>query len=171
MSNRIPPASELGMLPLRDNAEILHRVAVVVQGAFRHQAWFLLLDARRTQLPIIIPMDLPRRPEEDPAEGFTRMFRTLGTIEDVAEILVVVERPGPDLATVDDLAWLVGIEHAITRAGLPVHGPYFATDTGVRGWGSHRDAVQGEALMHTWPNEDEDHPDVGGNAARRARDA
>lgn len=171
MSDRIPPASELGKLPLLDDAAILHRVATVVHGAFRRQAWFLLLDARRTQLPIIIPMDLPMRPGEDPEEEFRRMFQTLGTLEDVAEILVVYERPGPDWATTDDLAWLIGIEDATAHAGLPVHGPFFATDTGIRRWESHHDVRKSDALIRNWANEDDDHPDTGGAAARRARDA
>ncbi len=132
MSTRIPPADKLRGLPLLDDAAILERAATIVLGAFRRQAWFLLLDARRCQLPIIIPMDLPRRPDHDPVEAFGRMFQTLGTLEDVAEVIVVYERPGPGIVTADDLAWLTGLEGAIEGSDLPVHGPLFASDPGLR---------------------------------------
>jgi len=159
MNTRIPLAEALVGLPLRDERAILDRLAVVIQGAFRRQAWFLLLDAQRAQLPLVIPMDLPRRPEPDPDAGFGRILEALGTLDDVAEIVVVFERPGPDVVTDGDLAWLVGIDEAIGSARLPVHGPFLATSAGIRRWRPHHDASVDDAMMQEWPHEDDDHAD------------
>ncbi|HWL01907.1 MAG TPA: hypothetical protein VNQ52_05980 [Microbacteriaceae bacterium] len=171
MSTRIPSADALADLPLLDEAAIIERLAAVVQGAFRRQAWFLLLDARKAQLPIVIPMDLPRRPEGDSGEALGRLLETLSTLEEVAEIAVVYERPGPDLVTDDDLVWLIGIEDASGHTDLPVHGPFFATDTGIRRWKSHHDVDANDVMMQEWPHEDDDHPHAGGAGARGGRDA
>jgi len=153
MSSRIPLAASLPELPLTDENAILQRLATLVQGAFRRQAWFLVLDEHRAQLPVVIPMDLPPRPDQDPGDVFRRVFETLGSLDDVAELLVIYERPGPPFATDDDLAWLLGMEDAVARATLPVHGPYFATGNGNRRWRAHPDAADPDPESRPWPRE------------------
>jgi hypothetical protein len=167
----MPRPEELPKLPLTSDAAILQRVADIVSGALRRQAWFLLLDARRCQLSIIIPVDLPQRPDDDPVQAFGRMLRTLGTIEDVAEVIVVYERPGPEVPTADDLAWLTGMQGAIESVDFPVHGPFLASDQGVTWWGRHHDAGRDDAMMQNWPDEDDHNADAGSGGTRRARHA
>jgi len=141
MTPRLPHADELGSLPLTDEAAVLERVAALVRCATRRQLWFLPLDAGRRQLPLVVPVEVPRRPDDDAGRVLAGLVAALGTVAKVAEVVVVIERPGPEVTTIDDLAWLAALGEARELVDVPIVGPMLAHDAGVR-WapGSHRDA-------------------------------
>lgn len=171
MNAQLPNAAELADLPLTDDAAVLERVATVLRSASRRQVWLLLLDDCRCLLPTLIPMNLPPRPDHDAASAFVPMLGALLSLADVAHLVLVYERPGPDTPSRDDLAWLAAFAEAIELAAGSVLGLCFATDPGVRRWELHHDAVDMDAMMQDWPDEDDHHPDAGGAAARGAGDA
>jgi len=157
MSSNIPTAEALPHEPLADEHAILQRLATVIQGAYRRQAWFFVLDDQRAQLPVLIPIDLPPRPDGTAAEVFRRLLETVGEVGDVAAAIVVLERPGPAIVTDDDSNWLDAIEAAIRAVELPVHGPYFATDDGIRRWQPDEGGEGGAAGTRAWPGDTVEH--------------
>jgi len=123
----LPHADDLPSLPIRTDDEVLERVRAIVGQGVRRQLWFLLLDERDCQLPVVIPMDIPPRPRPAPGEGIVDAATAIAEFLDLlletaqaAKVVIVYERPGPAELRPADLAWLAHIAEVDARASAPL---------------------------------------------------
>ncbi|MBI5161695.1 MAG: hypothetical protein HY996_09835 [Micrococcales bacterium] len=126
----IPSPTDAG--PLLTDEDVLDRVVLLVDRAFRRQLWLLLLDGDGVQLPVLPRIDLPARP--DP-----RLLRVLPDRLDVlvqetesAELVLVYERPGRTKLTWADREWLGALVAGCAGRSIRLRGPVFAHTHGVR---------------------------------------
>lgn len=117
---------------LADDEALLARVRDLVEGAYRRQLWFMLLDDENRQLPVLIPHDVPRAPTLRYPEALSSLLT--GLVEEVrpGAIVVVLERPGSDILTSADRAWFALVQDAVREAGAGMRGPILAHDDGFR---------------------------------------
>lgn len=131
----LPHADELQRLPLRSDEELLTRIRVLVQQALRRQLWFLLLDANDCQLPVVVPMDIPMRPESENPEGPANLAGFIDAIAEAsgaASVVIVYERPGPADLRPADLAWTSMLAEVERLAATPLRGVVFVGSRRVR---------------------------------------
>lgn len=117
---------------LATDEAVLQRVRDVVEGAYRQQLWFMFLDERDRQLPLLIPVDVPDRPDQAPSDGLRPFIAGLADEVRLGSIVVVLERPGPDELTLGDREWFALVDDACRAAGVARRGPILAHDDGFR---------------------------------------
>lgn len=138
----ISPFDDVADVSLATDAAVLQRVRDVVEGAYRQQLWFMFLDEGARQMPLLIPVDVPDRPDQAPSGGL-RPF-VAGLVEELrpGSIVVVLERPGLDELTLGDREWFAVVDDACRAAGVVRRGPILAHDDGFR-WIAAEDLLGG----------------------------
>lgn len=111
---------------------VLDRVRSLVEGAYRQQLWLMFLDERHCQLPILMPHDVPSAPNRGHRAGFRTFIAHLVDEIRPSSIIVVLERPGPDLVRRGDRAWFALVDDACRAAAVRLRGPVLAHDHGFR---------------------------------------
>jgi hypothetical protein len=118
--------------PLATDVDIEARVAFLIGAAARRQLWFLFLDERMMQLPLVVPVhDIPHRPYAAPA-GLAMTLASMMRAEGATAVVTVLERMGPDRPTGADREWAAAIHHACGREGVPVRAVLISHPLGVR---------------------------------------
>jgi hypothetical protein len=136
----ISPFDEVADVALDTDEALLGRVRDLVEGAYRQQLWFMFLDEDDRQLPLLVPLDVPDRPEHsDPLGPFL-----VALVDEVRprSFVVVLERPGPDELTRGDREWFAVVDNACRAAGVVRRGPILAHDDGFR-WIAAEDLLVG----------------------------
>ena len=128
----ISPFDDVADVSLATDEALLERVRDLVEGAYRQQLWFMFLDERDRQLPLLIPFDVPDRPDEEHRDRLDPFVAHLVDEVQPRSIVVVLERPGPDWLTVSDREWFAVIDDASRAAGVVRRGPILAHDDGFR---------------------------------------
>jgi hypothetical protein len=128
----ISPFDDVADVSLATDEALLERVRDLVEGAYRQQLWFMFLDERDRQLPLLIPFDVPDRPDEEHRDRLDPFVAHLVDEVQPRSIVVVLERPGPDWLTVSDREWFAVIDDACRAAGVVRRGPIVAYDDGFR---------------------------------------
>jgi len=72
----------------------------------RRQLWVLLFDGQGRQLPLLVPVDIPPRPDPDDVEGFAGFLDSVVGLASAVETAIVYERPGGAALTAADRAWI-----------------------------------------------------------------
>lgn len=137
-----PRFDDVADISLTTDELLLDRIRELVGGAYRRQLWFMLLDDDDRQLPVLIPLDVPERPEPEHRVGFLPLLT--GLVEELAvgSVAVILERPGPDTLSAGDRAWFAVLADASRGAGLRMRGPVLAHDHGFR-WIAAEDFLEG----------------------------
>jgi hypothetical protein len=128
----ISPFDDVADVSLATDEALLERVRDLVEGAYRQQLWFMFLDERDRQLPLLIPFDVPDRPDEEHRDRLDPFVAHLVDEVQPRSIVVVLERPGPDWLTVSDREWFAVVDDACRAAGVVRRGPILAHDDGFR---------------------------------------
>ena len=118
--------------PLTTDEHVLDRVKELVSTALRRQLWFMFLDAQNVQLPVLMPTDVPRRPDSADPALLARFISGVTDELDADAIVVTLERRGSDEITDDDRAWFRLVREACAMAELKLRGPLLAHTRGVR---------------------------------------
>ncbi|MGI8459021.1 MAG: hypothetical protein ACR2LI_13035 [Propionibacteriaceae bacterium] len=81
--------------------------ALMGEGGFgRRSLWLSFLETDGLPVPHVVPIDdLPVRPDETAVNGLALMVRELVENGEVAAVVMLLSRPGPDTKTADDRAW------------------------------------------------------------------
>jgi len=132
-----PRYDEIDDIPVSTDEDLLDRVEELLVGACRRQIWFMFLDARDCQLPVLLPCDVPVRPHEK-ADALAGFLRELGNSMDAAAAVTVLERRGGPMLGDEDRAWLRTLDAAMRESGLRPRGPLLCFDDGVR-WAAAED--------------------------------
>jgi hypothetical protein len=112
--------------------ELLARVTQLLDAGLRRELWLMFLDERRYQLPVIMPIDVPRRPRQNDRAGFAGFIRDLADDLEAPTVIVTLERRGNDSITPDDAEWFRLVHSACAEVGLELRGPMLCHGTGVR---------------------------------------
>jgi len=118
--------------PLTTDEHVLARAKMLLGTAVRRQLWFMFLDGDNIQLPLLMPTDVPRNPENANPADLARFIRGIVDTEDAATIIVALERRGSDEVTDDDRAWFRLVREACVMIELPHRGPLLCHTRGVR---------------------------------------
>ncbi len=135
-----PRASDATLLPLRSDPEVLDRVRALLGRAHRRQLWLMFLDHDDRQLPLLMPSDIPPRPEPGDARRLAAFIRDLVDELDARSVIVSLERRGRDELTELDREWLGMMRDAAAFAAVPMRGPLLVHRSGVR-WIAAEDLV------------------------------
>lgn len=121
--------------PLADDAALLAFVRFLHDGVTprRRTLWFVMLDHRRRPLPVIVPIDhVPDEPDVLMASNLGQAWHEILRDEPGSSVVLMLERPGPAVASFDDLAWRAALRSAAAEHGITLAGFFLATAHGVR---------------------------------------
>lgn len=119
--------------PLDTDAQVQQRVADLIGRACRRQLWFLFLDERGVQLPVLMPVaDPPLSPPPPESGGLLGMVGHLVEAVEAAAIVLVLERFGTASLTDSDRAWAAALHTACNEVGVPLRGMLLSHRDGVR---------------------------------------
>lgn len=121
------------LLPLSTPERIEGRVLSLIGRATRREIWFLFVNHRDTQLPIILPLeDHPSLPAAGDPARFTRMLSHVGEATGAAGVIVVIERYADPRLSPSDLAWASTLHAAAVESTLILRGMLLSHARGVR---------------------------------------
>jgi hypothetical protein len=118
--------------PLTTDENVLERVKLLVHTAMRRQLWLMFADGDDRQLPLLMPTDVPRNPEDADPANLARFIREATDDLNADSIIVTLERRGSDEITEDDRAWFRLVHDACAMAELKLRGPLLCHTRGVR---------------------------------------
>ena len=118
--------------PLTTDEHVLSRAKLLLGTAMRRQLWFMFLDGDNIQLPLLMPTDVPRSPNNANPADLARFIRGVIDEADASTIIVALERRGSDEITSDDRAWFRLVREACAMIELPQRGPVLCHTGGVR---------------------------------------
>src|SRR6187431_3009638 len=119
-------------VPLESDAELLDRLQDLLGRGMRQQLWLMFLDAEHCQLPLLMPTDVPRRPDPDDVDKLSDMIALIADEAGAASVVVTFERAEGSTITDDDRAWFRLIRAAALQASVPLRGPLLCHTGGVR---------------------------------------
>jgi len=128
----IPSFDTIHDIPLPTDAELVPHLTRMLERAFRHQIWVMLLDSESKPLPIVMPSHLDPEPDSDDIEGYADLFRCHSYDFQAATLVVTFERPGAARITENDRRWLRFLREALVETGCPFRGPYLLLGSRVR---------------------------------------
>ncbi|TFC97009.1 MULTISPECIES: hypothetical protein [Cryobacterium] len=118
--------------PVTTTEQARERVLELVGHPTSHQLWFMLLDARGWQIPLLIPVGgIPLRPEPGGVAVLaSAVNQILAEYGPGGSVILTLERPGTAALTAVDQAW--GRElRASFGSLLRITGLFVAHDEGV----------------------------------------
>lgn len=121
--------------PLADDAALLAFARFLHDGVTprRRTLWFVMLDHRRCPLPVIVPIDhVPDEPDVLMVSNLGQAWHEILRDEPGSSVVLMLERPGPAVASFDDLAWRAALRSAAAEHGITLAGFFLATAHGVR---------------------------------------
>jgi hypothetical protein len=126
-----PRYDEVEDRPVSTDEDLLDRVEELLVGACRRQFWLMFLDERDRQLPVLMPCDVPPRPDAKAAK-LGSFIRELGRSMDAAAVITVLERRGGPMLRDGDREWMRALDTAMRDSELRPRGPLLCFDDGVR---------------------------------------
>ncbi|TFC87844.1 hypothetical protein [Cryobacterium sp. TMT3-29-2] len=107
-------------------------MADLIGYAISRQLWFILLDARGRQIPLLIPVDdIPLRPEPGGAAVFAAAVNRLLSVHGPGgSVILTLERPGTQGLTAPDQAWARELSASFGKL-VRITGMFVAHDEGV----------------------------------------
>lgn len=127
-----PRFDDVADVALLTDEAVLERVRDLVEGSYRRQVWFMLLDEEQRQLPVLIPHDVPARPSARHGRAVQKLIALLADEIRLGCIVVVLERPGGDTLRRGDRDWFAVVDEGCRAAGVVRRGPILAHDDGFR---------------------------------------
>ncbi len=131
------PRSELLATPVRTDADVLARVALIIDDEARRlrALWLFFLDLHGLQNEVVVPIDcIPARPDPQIAGTVCHVVSRLlsGTHEPDGTAIITLSRPGiADLGDADR-HWLSALQEGAATYNAPIRMLCLATPGGVR---------------------------------------
>jgi hypothetical protein len=131
------PRSELLATPVRTDADVLARVALIIDDEARRlrALWLFFLDLHSLQNEVVVPIDcIPARPDPQIAGTVCHVVSRLlsGTHEPDGTAIITLSRPGiADLGDADR-HWLSALQEGAATYNAPIRMLCLATPGGVR---------------------------------------
>ena len=119
------------LAPLTNDTQLLRRASDLVGRATRRQLWLMFLDSSDMQSPVLLPTDIPARPGSRDAGPFSTFIEEIVKAVECAAIVVVLERPGPEGLSDDDLSWLALLRDSTALAGVELRTTLLSHSSGV----------------------------------------
>jgi len=91
----------------------------------------MFLDNHDVPSPVLLPSDIPSRPGRHDAGPFSTFISEVTKAVKCSAIVAVLERPGVEDLTDDDLAWFRLLEQSITLAGVELRASLLSYSSGV----------------------------------------
>lgn len=130
------PAPALPSPILNTDPALEAHVGALLDKAIQPQLWFMFLDSDNRRLPILMPgSNIPHYPDEGRdvrylAEIFGGLFSHLQ--HPLAQLVVVIERPGRVFLTEADRCWVRTIQLAASVSNTRLRATLLCHDGGVR---------------------------------------
>ena len=119
--------------PLTTDALIEQRVGSLVGRAQNRQIWLLFVGQNHVQSPLVLPIsDVPVAPSSDDLDNWRELVRGTTEAVDAVEVIVVVERYGPERLTDADRAWARMLSDGCRVAGVALRAVLLSHRHGVR---------------------------------------
>jgi hypothetical protein len=129
-------AGQLAGVPVRTGADVLARVAAILDPATRREPtlWLFFLDPGGLQLKAAMPWDdLPAYPGPGELEGmFEALDRLFAPQGPAGSVILAITRCGTAGLTESDQRWAAALGRATAENGIPVRMLCLATPEGVR---------------------------------------
>jgi hypothetical protein len=131
-----PHCAELLSTPVRSDADVLTRVATVIDEQARtlRALWLFFLDGEGLQNEVVVPVDcIPDRPDPQLVASLCYVVSQLfsGTEPDGAAI-ITLSRPGQSDLIDTDRRWLSALQRGVATHRSPIRMLCLATPCGVR---------------------------------------
>jgi len=118
--------------PLASDSLVEERISALVGRACHRQVWFLFVDSRNVQLPLIIPVsDPPIMPDTAVSQLVDNIVKA-GEGMDAHSVIVVLERYAGSEFTPADRAWARALDSAFGCTKLPMRAVLVSHSRGVR---------------------------------------
>jgi len=119
--------------PLTTDALIEQRVGSLVGRAQNRQIWLLFVGQNHVQSPLVLPIsDVPVAPSSGDLDNWCELVRGTTEAVDAVEVIVVVERYGPERLTDADRAWARMLSDGCRVAGVALRAVLLSHRHGVR---------------------------------------
>jgi hypothetical protein len=131
------PRSELLAIPVRTDADVLARVALIIDGEARRlrALWLFFLDSDGLQNEVVVPIDcIPDLPDPQLVGSVCNVVSRLlsGSDADAGMAVIALSRPGiADLGDADR-HWLSALQQGAATHRSPIRMLCLATPDGVR---------------------------------------
>ncbi|WP_265446330.1 hypothetical protein [Flexivirga meconopsidis] len=111
---------------IRTDADLLARWRELMgEGGFgRRCLWLIFLNARGRQADLVMPVDeIPMRPDPQEIAGIARFIAMMRDQVGVAEVPLLLSRPGPSEITENDRRWAIALTDALCdqQPRWPIH--------------------------------------------------
>ena len=118
--------------PLASDSLVEERISALVGRACHRQVWFLFVDSRNVQLPLIIPVsDPPVMPDPAVAQLVGNIVQA-GESMDARSVIVVLERDAGSQFSPADKAWAGALNTAFGQTALHMRAILVSHSRGVR---------------------------------------
>lgn len=135
-------APELLAVPVVTDADVLARVAAIIEPAARRQRslWLFFLERDNTQANLVVPIDdVPARPEGAVLANVCYVAsESVAQAPRVLSVIIALSRPGTIRRTESDRHILRALQHGAAKHATPVRMLVLATPEGVRELGPVR---------------------------------
>ena len=118
--------------PLASDSLVEERISALVGRACRRQVWFLFVDSKNVQLPLIIPVSDPPVMPDTAVSQLVDNIVTAGEGMDARSVIVVLERDAGSGFTLADRAWARTLDRAFRCTELPMRAVLVSHSRGVR---------------------------------------
>ena len=119
--------------PLTTDALIQARVDSLIGRAQNRQIWLLFLDHNHVQSPLVLPVsDVPVAPSPDDLDNWCELIRGTTEAVDARDVIIVLERYGPERLTDADRGWASLLSDACRVAGVTLRALALSHRHGVR---------------------------------------
>ena len=127
-----PHYKDIVTQPLTSDSLVEKRISALVGRACRRQVWFLFVDSKNVQLPLIIPVsDPPIMPDTAVIQLVDNIVKA-GESMDAHSVIVVLERYAGSEFTPADRAWAHALDRAFGCTELPMRAVLVSHSRGVR---------------------------------------
>lgn len=131
-----PPSAQLLATPVRTDADVLARVATVIDEQARAlpTLWLFFLDKDGLQNEVVVPIDcIPELPDPGLAGSLCYVVtQLLNGAEPEGAAIITLSRPGVAELGDTDRRWLRALQQGAAAHGSPIRMLCLATPGGVR---------------------------------------
>ncbi|HSZ38699.1 MAG TPA: hypothetical protein VK817_01945 [Trebonia sp.] len=132
-----PHASDVLATPVRTDADVLARVAAILdlddETGNLSTLWLFFIGPDGHQSDVVVPIDpLPDAPDSELADNVCRIVaQVLSGSLPGGQAIITLSRPGAARPAGDDFAWLRALQEGAARHATPVRMLCLATPEGV----------------------------------------
>lgn len=130
-----PSACDLLAIPVRTDAEVLARIAWIIdaEAAAARRLWLFFLDHNGIQSSVLVPIDdIPEFPDPQLVGNVCYIAsQVMSDDEPGGSAVITLSRPGPAVVSEMDLNWLRALQRSARKHQSPIRMFCLATPDGV----------------------------------------